>query len=272
MPAIIQRKTVYVFASLLFSFLLPASVLATPFTWQGPYVGVYIGGGFGNNRLSTNAGSVTDTSYFTTTANINAVNNTGTWTKNPDTAIVGIQAGHDWVCKQMVYGVVVDYGTLHLSSSRTETNTFPNNIDQYSLHTTMRTNWLFTLDGKLGYQTRLYLPSLFYFTGGMAITQLKVSNIFNDNSALVGAGDSSHSQNEIGWTAGIGLEVAIFENISLNVEYKYINVPSVKTTSFISNTQEGFGIPLQSFNSSFATTGTFYANIFKIGLNYRFDE
>lgn len=83
-----------------------------------------MGGGFGNNHGSTNVGSVTNTSYFTTSAAINAVNNAGTWQKEPNTTIIGLKMGHDWVWKQIVYGATLDYGSLSLSSSNEVHNTY----------------------------------------------------------------------------------------------------------------------------------------------------
>ncbi|MCL5272245.1 MAG: outer membrane beta-barrel protein [Gammaproteobacteria bacterium] len=251
---------------------MPVCALATTHTWQGPYVGVFLGGGFGNNHMFTNAGSVTDTSYFTTLADINAVNNDGTWSQHPGTAIAGIQAGHDWAWKQIAYGVVLDYGTVRLSSSSIRNNTYLDNSDQYSIDTSMQTNWLFTLRGRLGYAPQLYLPSLLYLTGGMAVTQLKASNDFSDNSAFSGIGSSNVSQNQIGWTAGAGIEVAAFNHVSVNFEYLYVEVPSITTTGSISNSEGGFGIPVQSMRNSLSTTTNFHANLFKVGLNYRFDE
>lgn len=272
MPVVTQRNLRYVFISLLLSFVMPSVVLADTFSWQGPYIGAFVGGGYGNNQVSTDAGSVTDTSYFTTRTDINAINNAGTSTKNPGTPIVGIQAGHDWVFKQMVYGIAMDYSALPLSSSSTINNTYPDNTDQYSVYTSMRTNWLFTLRGRLGYQTVLRLPSLFYLTGGLAMAQLKVNNNFNDNSALSGAGGSSTTRNQIGWTAGAGIEVATMNHVTVDFEYLYVQVPSVKTTGSITNTEGGFGIPEQSMTNLLATTASFHANLFKIALNYRFDE
>jgi outer membrane immunogenic protein len=262
------NRLAYLFFSLS---LISTSVSAA--TWQGPYVGAFLGEGFGNNHTSTSTGSVTDTSYFTTPADINSVNNAGTSTKNPASMIVGIQAGHDWVWKQMVYGVAFDYSTLPLSSStNVSNNTYPDSSDQYSIYTSMSTNWLFTLRGRLGYQTMLHWPTLFYLTGGMALTQLKVNNSFSDNSAFSGAGGTSNSENKIGWTAGAGIELASFKHVSVDLEYLYVHMPSVKTNSSITNTEPGIGIPAQSLTSTFSTTGNFHASLIKLGLNYRFDE
>lgn len=270
----IQQTLCYAFTFLFVFFSSSSIAQATAYHWQGPYAGAFLGGGFGNNHLSTNTGSVTDTSYFLSQADINAVNNAGSSTSNKGTMIAGIEAGHDWVAKQLVYGIVMDFSALPLSSTSSTTNsTYPDSTDVYSVSTSMQTNWLFTLRARLGYQTLLQqTPALFYLTGGAALTQLKVNNHFNDNTDLSGFGTSNTARNQIGWTAGAGVEVAAVSHFTVDLEYLYVQVPSVKTAGFISNTEEGFGIPQQSMNNLFSTTADFHANIFKVAFNYRFDE
>ena len=267
-----QHNFPYLVASLLV-LSMPSSVLANTYNWQGPYVGAYLGSAIGTLQMSTNAGNVSDSTYFTTIADLNAVNIAGSWTQKPRKMTVGIQAGHTWVWNQLAYGVVSDYSTMQLNSSRVANNNYIDNIpDQYFVSTSMRTNWLFTLRGRLGVHSELYLPSLIYFTGGMAISQLNVGNNFIDTSAFAGTGSSDISQYQIGSALGGGIEVAAFKHVSVNFEYLYIRLPSVKTTGTISNTEGGFGVPVQSLNSSFASATNFHANVYKIGLNYRFDE
>lgn len=267
-----QRILFSLFSWVLLSFFAPTFADASSFTWQAPYIGGFVGGGFGNNHSSTSTGSITSTSYFTTSPDINAVNNAGTWTKDPIAVMGGIQAGHDWVWKQAIYGIALDYSVLPLSSSNTTYNTYPDSSDQYSIYTSMRTNWLFTLRGRLGYQAMLQLPSLFYFTGGMALSRLRISNSFSDNTSIAGSGGTNTSQNQIGWVVGVGAEVATFHHLSVNIEYLYINLPSVKNISSISNSGSGFGISALSMTSPFTSTANFHASLLKIGLNYRFDE
>lgn len=240
--------------------------------WQGPYLGVFTGGSSGNNHTTTYTGAVTDTSYFQTSADINAVNSSGSTNNDPTAAIIGIQAGHDWMWNQLVYGVVFDYSLLPLNSSNNISSGYPDNSDQYSVYTSVSTNWLFTLRGKLGYAVNLSRPSLFYLTGGLAETQLQVNNSFTDNSSLAGAGGTTTAKNKIGATIGAGFELALTEHTSLELEYLYIHIPHVKATSTITNTQGGFGVPEQSLTSTFTTTGQFHASLLKVGLNYRFEE
>lgn len=264
-----QRNVCYILACL---FSISTPVCSNPNPWSAPYLGFYLGGGFGDHRLSTQAGGVSNTSYFTTSADINAINRSGSWQKNPSAMIIGVQMGHDWVWRSITYGVVMDYSSLPLSSSRTVNNTYPDNTDTYQMDTSINADWLFTLRGKLGYHTTLKYPALLYLTGGMAVTKLKVRNHFTDNSTLSGIGWGESAQNQIGWAVGAGIDVLAFNHLSVNFEYLYIDIPAIKTNSSIFNSQAGFGIPERSLNSPFSTIGNVYANLLKLGLNYRFDE
>jgi opacity protein-like surface antigen len=264
-----QRKLAYIFISML---PISAPSLADTVPWQGPYAGVYAGAGVATNHLSTNTGTVTDTSYFATEVGVNAINNAGTWHQATSRGIFGLQAGHNWIWKQMVYGVALDYGAMSMSSSHNTNNTYPDYSAQYAFSSSIETNWLFTLRGRVGYQKSLYLPSLLYVTGGMAMTDLKINNLFTDNFSLGGSGYNGTSQNLIGWTLGAGVEIMTLKHMSLNVEYLYVDIPSITTVGSIFNAQSGFGVPEHALTSPFSSTTNFYANIVRIGCNYQFDE
>lgn len=262
------------FILLFFSMIISlTSSAATLSYWQRPYFGAYLGHGFGSSHNTTNTGTVTDTSYFPTILDSHAINQAGAFSDNPNATTVGIEAGHDWIWKQWVYGVVFDYGSFTFGSSKAVNNVmYPDNTDTYSVSTSVSTHGLFTLRGRLGWSLDLKIPALFYLTGGAAMTQLKVSNQFSDNSALAGMAASTAYQNKLGWISGAGIEIAAFKNISFALEYLYLHVPSVKTSTTISNTTDGFGIPPDSLTSPFSTTGQFHASLVKLELNYRFDE
>lgn len=266
----LNRRTL--FPCLWIASLIPTvSAFAETTPWQGPYVGVYTGSAFNNAQLSTTTGGETATSYFSA-ADSNAVNSAGSFTDHSTAVIAGIQAGQDWTWKQLVYGVVLDYSTLPLSASQSIDNaTYPSSTDQYSVSTSMSTNWLFSLRARLGYATTLQqLPSLFYLTAGPALTQVNVNNTFSDNSPYAGTGGNSTSSYQLGWTAGAGMELLSFDHVSLNIEYLYVRIPAVENNSEISNSQAGFGTPPQSLSNPYSTSGNLTANELKIGLKYRF--
>jgi outer membrane immunogenic protein len=104
--------------------------------------------------------------------------------------------------------------------------------------------WLATGRLRLGYAGwSNWLP---YITGGAAYGNIKASN-----SVL---GEASKSR--LGWTAGAGVEYAIWSNWSVKLEYLYVN--------------------LGKFNCGIACGGvdpdnvTFKSSIVRAGINYRF--
>lgn len=267
-----HRSLPRISTSLLFTLctIQSATVLAAP-SWEGFYLGGYVGGAVAENKVSTDVGGVNDISYFSTTDNSESVEHAGSYTKNPGSAIVGIEAGHDWLYNNMVYGIVLDYGALPLSSSEKENRAYPDGSGNYTIKTSMKTDWSFTLRGRVGYPSQVKRwPSLLYVTGGLAMANVEMKNRFSDTTGTAGAGESSFTENKIGWTAGVGMEILSADNLSVDLEYLYIQLPSAKTTGTISNTGGGFGIPVGSLNSIFATEGKLRANLFKLGLNYRF--
>lgn len=252
------------------SFSFP--IFATSPSWQGRYAGVFVGDGLGEQRATTTTGVVTGSSYFSSAGDISAVNYAGSWNKLPSSAIGGLQIGEDWAFKSLSYGIILDYGALPLSVTTNVANSYPDAASQYSLSTSIQNNWLFTLRGRLGHPIMFHYPGLVYFTGGMALSNVNITNTFSDTTSLEGAGSLATTQNQIGWTVGTGIEIASFENqqIRWNLEFLYVDLPSLSISNYIFNRQGGFGIPAQSLASPFATSASLSAYLFKIELNYRF--
>lgn len=270
----IDRKTpsaasIPFFVLLSLSSAMPAAFAETT-PWQGPYLGIYTGAAFNDAQLSTQTGS--SSNAYLTAADSNAIDSASSASQSSTSAIAGIQAGQDWVWQQWVYGVLLDYSSLHVSTAQnTDNATYPNSSEQYSVSSSMSLNWLFSLRGRVGYATTVQQwPSLFYLTAGPAFTQVNVNNSFSDNTSYAGTGSSKTSSYQLGWTAGAGLEVLSFQHLSLNVEYLYVRIPSIDTNGEISNSQGGFGTPAQSLSNPFSSSGKLTSNELKIGLKYRF--
>jgi outer membrane immunogenic protein len=106
---------------------------------------------------------------------------------------------------------------------------------------------------------------LLYATGGLALTDLSVSDTFSDNNVLGAAvGGSATTKLKAGWTAGAGLEYALSRNWSVRGEYLYVDLGSVSTTSTVTNA----GFP--GLTNPLSITGKVTANIARAALNYRF--
>lgn len=241
--------------------------------WKGPYLGGAIGGTYGTYQVNTDTGSASTTSYFSSQDDISAVNQGGTATLKPQKFVVGIRAGDDWtVWNNLVLGAVLDYSSFQNESSIDNTGTYPSNSGSYTYHASLKTDWLFMLRGRTGWQFQVGVPALFYATAGMALTRLSFANSFSDTSQFHGSESSSNSQALIGCTLGGGAEFAITEHLSVNAEYLYLNFPSLSASSSISGTSGGFGVDGSAFTSPFRTNVDFHSSLFRLGIVYRFDS
>lgn len=68
-------------------------------------------------------------------------------------------------------------------------------------------NWAGSLRGRAGFDGGAFMP---YLTAGLAFAGATASEAGVDSSAV-----------HFGWTAGAGVEVAVVENVSLDLQYRY---------------------------------------------------
>jgi len=74
---------------------------------------------------------------------------------------------------------------------------------------TYNTNWQGSIRGRLGFDGGAFLP---YVTAGLAFANNTIDD--NDNGF-------DDTQTHIGWTAGAGVEFAVADNVSLDLQYRY---------------------------------------------------
>jgi high affinity Mn2+ porin len=110
-------------------------------------------------------------------------------------------------------------------------------------------DYIATVRGRAGYAFGTWMP---YVTGGFAWEHDHVN--LNGGGAIV----SSTGQTHPGWTAGVGVEVAVSGNWSATVEYDYIDL------SRRMYDLSGFGLPGVAVDPNI--------NLVKLGLNYRFGD
>jgi len=197
----------------------PAFPVARIYDWTGFYVGINGGGAFG----------------------------TAAWTSVPDAAsgrsnvaggLVGGTAGYNLQTGEpYVLGVEAD---LDWSSLRGTTSP----LSQSCIAGCEVTNpWLATLRLRFGYAFDGIMP---YLTGGAAIARLNAEGPVSTEGA-----------NNLGWTAGAGVEFAISSALRAKVEYLYVDL-----NGFSCNIACGTnGVGPISFNVS--------QSIIRAGLNYR---
>jgi outer membrane immunogenic protein len=243
-----------------------------PKIWQGPYVGAFIGGAFGDYDTTLDVGTITATSYFVNQDCINALNQAGTGSIDQSAFIGGVKLGDDWVWDNFLLGAVVDFGAYSQDGDIAVVDAiYPDSTGTYTLNSTYETDWLMTLRARAGFQFTSGVPTRLYATGGMAMTHLEITNTFTDNTVLFGAGISDDSETKVGWTVGGGLEFQLTDNLSLDAEYLWVDFSSVNSGGTITNTAGGVGFSAFDFVSPFAASASLSSSIVKVGLNYRFD-
>ena len=136
----------------------------------------------------------------------------------------GIQGGYNWQSGQFVFGAEAD---IQLAAAN---DTFA--------PWKFSNPWFGTVRGRAGYAMG---SLLLYGTAGLAFGELS-----GQTFGLV-----SESHTNLGWTAGVGAEAAIYGRWSAKIEYLFVDLAS----------------------STFAITGAsngLSANIFRAGVNYHF--
>jgi outer membrane immunogenic protein len=180
----------------------PPSVLI-PTTWDGPYVGLNVGGRRLNDRISTTA--LPTGSTFSGTLN--------TWG-----AMGGLQAGYNWQFGNVVAGVEVDANVLGAGS--TQTNSALGITDSIK-----SPGFLLTVRPRLGWA--FDHRTLVYGTAGYAFETVQVNDsvIFGGPTSAL----SDVSGRQSGWTAGGGLEYAFSRGVSAKIEYLYVGLGTVSS-------------------------------------------
>jgi outer membrane immunogenic protein len=248
--------------------LAPAA--AAVYNWSGFYAGINAGGAWSHSGDPSTSASCVGApgfafgSYFAC-ADIPAINAVGTGSMSGNGFAGGAQAGYNWQFNSTVVGVEADFDAFHAKASRTATGSYVTLPNQFTVSSSIDTNWLFTARGRLGWAFDANI--LGYVTGGVAVTRVSAANSFLDNTtpgfAAGGNGVWSASATKIGWTAGAGAEYALSRNWSLRAEYLYVHFDAVTATGVVTDTAGAYG-------SAISTSTDLSAHIARGGVDYKF--
>jgi outer membrane immunogenic protein len=168
--------------------------------WEGVYLGVF--GGYGS-------GSVTDEDDYGFFDDEDSMGIDG-W-------LVGVNAGANfYITDGIVGGIVGDIAWSNIEG-----------YDDY-YETQYNIDWQGSLRGKLGFDAGAFMP---YLTGGLAFANASIDQY---------DGSYSDSQTHIGWTVGAGVEVAVTEDVSLDLLYRYSDFGSKEYDAY--NGDDSFGL------------------------------
>jgi len=148
--------------------------------------------------------------------------------------VIGGTAGFNWQMNQVVFGIEGDVDWSGVSG--TTSTLCPAGC-------TTRNDWLGTVRGRLGYAFDRFLP---YVTGGLAVGDIRATT----------PGFAGASQNNLGWTVGLGVEAAIAGNWSAKAEYLHVD---------LSNFNCGFSCGLVAPDNV-----SLREDLVRGGVNYRF--
>jgi outer membrane immunogenic protein len=211
----------------------PATAPPPLYNWAGPNVGV--AGGFAWGRSNQ-----TDAGFFIPPGGGGGVPPAdGSFSMKG--GLIGGGGGYNLQFGQWVLGLETDYSWADIKGSSNGCGAaFISHICSTKLDS------VGTFRGRIGYALGPQGTWLAYATGGLAVGDLEASDsLFN----------ASGSKFRAGWAVGAGVETAFWRNWSVKAEYLYIDLG--KTVLF----NIGPGVP---------ETVSFTANVFRVGLNYKF--
>jgi outer membrane immunogenic protein len=244
------------------------------YDWTGFYAGLNIGGVWGRSDPNTTIGCPA-TGYFCTpalfTTNGPQIAGLASGSKNSIGFTGGAQVGYNWQVGNIVYGLEGDFGAFHLQGSTGGTALYSTGAPgrSFNVGTSYQTDWLATARGRLGWALSNFL---LYGTGGLALTELKVSNSFMDDIVVPGVASgaiesASDSAVRVGWTVGAGAEWALSSHWAIKAEYLYADFGErITATGTVVNP----GTAYAGRSNPIATSANVTAQIARVGVDYKF--
>jgi outer membrane immunogenic protein len=235
-----------------------------PVEWTGIYFGANAGYGWGqysSNITFTGAGAsgltnpitgITPQGIIAPVAGPTELSGTRVpGSGSPSGAIAGGQIGFNWQAGMFVFGGEID------GQWSGQENTFSAACGPGCTATeSIKIRSLATGRGRFGLAFDWFMP---YVTGGAAMV-----NGLNNLTMTVGGTTASFaplSHTTLGWTAGAGVEVALWSNWSAKLEYLYVSANGATKLAPIPSVL-GLGFA--------STPGDYRDNIVRVGFNYRF--
>ncbi len=165
--------------------------------WAGKYVGLHVGGGFGQvehtSTQSRRAARALNGSY------------------EIEGVVWGGTLGYNWQNGRTVWGLETDISISDVEGSSRKN--CPGNC-------LSSIDWLWTLRGRVGYDTGAILP---YLTAGLAVADVN-SSISTRRGLSIG----SASETVAGYTFGAGIELRLSQSMTLKGEYLYVSLDDIK--------------------------------------------
>jgi outer membrane immunogenic protein len=180
--------------------------------------------------------------------------------------LAGAVAGYNWQRGSVVLGFEGDVSWLKLKSATSGSlvSSSPAPFVDPSEITSARVDWYGTVRARLGWATGSFL---FYGTGGLAYGNVSLSNRYDLGTSGQTAGiaplSSITSGVRFGWTAGLGVDHMLSQNLILNFEYRYVDLGTINLGAMTAPS------PFQAMSSSSASVHAQFQTVM-VGLSYKF--
>jgi outer membrane immunogenic protein len=162
----------------------------------------------------------------------------------------------------LVLGVETDGGAFDIRQSRNHTFTStvavnpPGTFPQFTIGQSVKTDWMWTLRPRIGYA---WGPWLGYLTGGLAVTDARISASFSDTRTPAHVASFTHSSTRTGGILGVGGAWMFAPGWSGKLEWLYSDFGRVSGT-----------IPVANGFATFTSSGAVRANVLRTGVDYKF--
>jgi outer membrane immunogenic protein len=220
------------------------------YDWSGFYFGIHIGAGRQENSYTD-----TTTTVLEPAGNVSSHAQFGT--------IGGGQIGVNYQMTPVVVGLEGTWSATSLTGFGLTPSSFipPGGVaGGVQVRDTTTTNWFATATARVGVASDALL---LYVKGGGAWMRSGLTRDLLQNGANVATASLSDTRN--GWTAGAGLEWGITENLSVKLEYDYLDFGTKTYTYTLANPINAVILPVTTPVSAQSQT-----HMITAGLNYRF--
>ena len=192
-------------------------------SWTGFYIGAFGGYKFSNTGIDPNLGGFWNGPTPTDPFDKEVIEPITPNDLDTSGAELGGLIGYNYQWNNWVFGVEAAGGYLWLrDSDNTGVFTVPATDNTYSVATSLKTHYLATFGGRIGYAFCRWLP---YVTGGLAVGDIDFEQTIIQHNLLfneVGHTDDA----ELGWMVGGGLEYALTNHWRIRAQYQYVDLGS----------------------------------------------
>ncbi|UGV26709.1 porin family protein [Rhodopseudomonas boonkerdii] len=221
--------------------LTKAPAVSDPaYSWGGWYAGGQIGGVWAPNNVDSQQ-TLPSASWPPSSAGFNG----------------GGQIGYNHQIDRWLFGIEADASYTGLRRSPTVMAPLPAG-GAFTATSSIGSDWMATLRPRAGYAID---RTLFYLTGGLALTDLNFASSYADTGGQTATG--GFDKTRVGWVAGAGIEHAFTKNWTAKIEYLYADFGKQSlTTPVIAGTGSSNGLIAQEVDLK--------TNTVRGGLNYHF--